>query len=70
MTVKISATWKYIIYRGRDIHIRSGHGGNHGKNRCRCKNGDVITLTELNSAFEPFEKRIQEGYKGPDKEKS
>ena len=32
-------------------------------------NGDVITLSELNSAFEPFEKRIEEGYKGPDKDK-
>ena len=32
-------------------------------------NGEVITLSELNAAFEPFGKRIEEGYKGPDKEK-
>jgi peptidyl-prolyl cis-trans isomerase SurA len=32
-------------------------------------NGEVITLSELNTAFEPFGKRIEDGYKGPDKEK-
>ncbi len=32
-------------------------------------NGEIITLSELNAAFEPYAKRIEEGYKGPDKEK-
>jgi len=32
-------------------------------------NGEVITLSELNSAYEPYKKRIEETYKGPDKEK-
>ena len=32
-------------------------------------NGEVITLSELNATFEPVMKRIEEGYKGPDKDK-
>jgi parvulin-like peptidyl-prolyl isomerase len=32
-------------------------------------NGDVITLTELNNAHEPYRKKIDESYKGADKEK-
>ena len=32
-------------------------------------NGDIITLSELTAAFEPYAKRIEEGYKGPDKER-
>ncbi|NTW16741.1 MAG: hypothetical protein HGA41_04680, partial [Syntrophaceae bacterium] len=32
-------------------------------------NGDVITLTELNTAYEPYRKKIEESYRGPDKEK-
>jgi peptidyl-prolyl cis-trans isomerase SurA len=32
-------------------------------------NGDVITLSELNNTFDPFLKKIEEGYKGPDKER-
>lgn len=32
-------------------------------------NGETITLSELNSAYEPYKKRIEETYKGPDKEK-
>jgi parvulin-like peptidyl-prolyl isomerase len=31
-------------------------------------NDDVITLAELNRAFEPFAKNIEANYKGPDKE--
>ncbi|MGD0275689.1 MAG: peptidylprolyl isomerase [Syntrophales bacterium] len=32
-------------------------------------NGDVITLYELNSGFEPFQKKIESSYQGKDKEK-
>jgi peptidyl-prolyl cis-trans isomerase SurA len=32
-------------------------------------NGDTITLSELNSAFEPYRKKIDESYKAADKEK-
>lgn len=32
-------------------------------------NGDVITLHELNSGFEPFQKKIESSYQGKDKEK-
>jgi parvulin-like peptidyl-prolyl isomerase len=32
-------------------------------------NGDVITLTELNTAYEPYRKKIEESYRGPDKAK-
>jgi parvulin-like peptidyl-prolyl isomerase len=32
-------------------------------------NGDSITLSELNSTFEPYRKKIDEAYKGRDKEK-
>ena len=32
-------------------------------------NGDVITLMELNNTFEPYRKKIEESYRGPDKEK-
>lgn len=32
-------------------------------------NGDVVTMTELNNAYEPYRKKIEESYKGADKEK-
>jgi parvulin-like peptidyl-prolyl isomerase len=32
-------------------------------------NGDSITLSELNNAFEPYRKKIDDSYTGPDKEK-
>ena len=32
-------------------------------------NGDIITLSELNNAFQPYGKKIEESYKGPDKDK-
>jgi parvulin-like peptidyl-prolyl isomerase len=32
-------------------------------------NGDIITLSELSSAFEPYKKKIEESYKAADKEK-
>jgi len=32
-------------------------------------NGDVITLMELNNTFEPYRKKMEESYRGPDKEK-
>jgi len=32
-------------------------------------NGDIITLSELNNAFQFYEKKIDESYKGADKEK-
>jgi len=31
-------------------------------------NDEIITLNDLNSAFEPYARRIEEGYKGSDKE--
>jgi parvulin-like peptidyl-prolyl isomerase len=68
MTVKISATWKYIIIAA-GIFISVPAMAEIMERIVAVVNGDVITLTELNSAFEPFEKRIEEGYKGPDKEK-
>ena len=32
-------------------------------------NDDIITGSELEAAFEPYEKRIADSYKGPDKQK-
>ena len=32
-------------------------------------NGDIITLSELNIIFEPYGKKIEESYNGPDKDK-
>lgn len=32
-------------------------------------NGDIITLSELSGAFEPYKKKIEESYKAADKEK-
>ncbi len=32
-------------------------------------NGEIITMSELNSAFEPYKKNIEESYKAADKEK-
>jgi peptidyl-prolyl cis-trans isomerase SurA len=32
-------------------------------------NDDIITLSELDSSFQPYQKRIDAGYKGPDKDK-
>ncbi len=66
--MKISATWKYIIIAA-GIFISVPAMAEIMERIVAVVNGDVITLTELNSAFEPFEKRIEEGYKGPDKEK-
>jgi peptidyl-prolyl cis-trans isomerase SurA len=66
--VKISATWKYIIIAA-GIFISVPAIAEIAERIVAVVNGDVITLSELNSAFEPFIKRIEEGYKGPDKEK-
>src|SRR5271157_4480841 len=68
MLVKISATWKYIIIAA-GIFISIPAIAEITERIVAVVNGDVITLSELNSAFEPFVKRIEEGYKGPDKEK-
>ncbi len=68
MIVKISATWKYIIIAA-GIFISVPAIAEIAERIVAVVNGDVITLSELNSAFEPFIKRIEEGYKGPDKEK-
>ena len=68
MTVKISATWKYIIIAA-GIFISVPAMAEIMDRIVAVVNGDVITLSELNTAFEPFGKRIEEGYKGPDKEK-
>ena len=32
-------------------------------------NDEIITLNELNTTFEPYYKRIEDGYKGPDKDR-
>jgi len=32
-------------------------------------NGEIITLSELNSTFEPYQKRIEATYRGPDRDK-
>ncbi|MGO9137092.1 MAG: peptidylprolyl isomerase [Syntrophales bacterium] len=66
--MKISATWKYIIIAA-GIFISVPAIAEIAERIVAVVNGDVITLSELNSAFEPFIKRIEEGYKGPDKEK-
>ena len=66
--MKISATWKYIIIAA-GIFISVPAIAEIMERIVAVVNGDVITLSELNSAFEPFAKRIEEGYKGPDKEK-
>ncbi|MGA2333433.1 MAG: peptidylprolyl isomerase [Syntrophales bacterium] len=68
MTVKISAAWKYIIIAA-GIFISVPAIAEIMERIVAVVNGEVITLSELNSAFEPFGKRIEEGYKGPDKEK-
>ena len=66
--MKISATWKYIIIAA-GLFISVPAMAEFMEKIVAVVNGDVITLSELNSAFEPFQKRIEEGYKGPDKEK-
>ena len=66
--MKISALWKYIIIAA-GIFISVPAIAEIMERIVAVVNGDVITLSELNSAFEPFAKRIEEGYKGPDKEK-
>ncbi len=66
--MKISATWKYIIIAA-GIFISVPAMAEIMDRIVAVVNGDVITLSELNTAFEPFGKRIEEGYKGPDKEK-
>jgi peptidyl-prolyl cis-trans isomerase SurA len=68
MIVKISAPWKYIIIAA-GIFISVPAIAEIAERIVAVVNGDVITLSELNSAFEPFVKRIEDGYKGPDKEK-
>ena len=66
--MKISAAWKYIIIAA-GIFISVPAIAEIMERIVAVVNGEVITLSELNSAFEPFGKRIEEGYKGPDKEK-
>ena len=66
--MKISATCKYIIIAA-GIFISVPAIAEIAERIVAVVNGDVITLSELNSAFEPFVKRIEDGYKGPDKEK-
>ncbi|MGZ6239258.1 MAG: SurA N-terminal domain-containing protein, partial [Syntrophales bacterium] len=66
--MKISSTWKYIIIAA-GIFISVPAIAEIAERIVAVVNGDVITLSELNSAFEPFVKRIEDGYKGPDKEK-
>jgi parvulin-like peptidyl-prolyl isomerase len=68
MAVKISATWKCIIIAA-GIFISIPAMAEIMERIVAVVNGDVITSSELNSAFEPYKKRIEESYKGPDKEK-
>jgi len=68
MIVKISVIWKYIIISD-GIFISVPAMAEIMDRIVAVVNGDVITLSELNTAFEPFGKRIEEGYKGSDKEK-
>jgi parvulin-like peptidyl-prolyl isomerase len=68
MTVKISATWKCIIIAA-GILISIPAMAEIMERIVAVINGDVITSSELNSAYEPYKKRIEESYKGPDKEK-
>ena len=68
MTVKISATWKYIIIAA-GIFISVPAIAEIMERIVAVVNGDVITSSELSSAYEPYKKRIEETYKGPDKEK-
>jgi len=68
MTVKISATWKYIIIAA-GIFISVPAIAEIMERIVAVVNGDVITSSELNSAYELYKKRIEETYKGPDKEK-
>jgi len=66
--VKISATWKYIIIAA-GIFISVPAIAEIMERIVAVVNGDVITSSELNSAYELYKKRIEETYKGPDKEK-
>jgi len=66
--VKLSRTWIYIIIAAV-IFIPVSATAEILERIVAVVNGEVITLSELNAAFEPFGKKIEEGYKGPDKEK-
>jgi parvulin-like peptidyl-prolyl isomerase len=66
--VKISVIWKYIII-ATGIFVSVPTMAEIMERIVAVVNGEVITLSELNTAFEPFRKKIEEGYKGPDKEK-
>jgi parvulin-like peptidyl-prolyl isomerase len=66
--VKISRTWIYAIIASATF-ISVSATAEIMERIVAVVNGEVITLSELNTAFEPFAKRIEEGYKGPDKEK-
>jgi parvulin-like peptidyl-prolyl isomerase len=68
MPVKSSRTWLYIIIAAATF-ISVSATAEIMERIVAVVNGEVITLSELNTAFEPFAKRIEEGYKGPDKEK-
>jgi parvulin-like peptidyl-prolyl isomerase len=68
MPVKLSRTWIYIIIAAV-IVIPVSTTAEILERIVAVVNGEVITLSELNAAFEPFGKKIEEGYKGPDKEK-
>jgi peptidyl-prolyl cis-trans isomerase SurA len=68
MPVKLSRTWIYIIIAAV-IFIPVSATAEILERIVAVVNGEVITLSELNAAFEPFGKKIEEGYKGPDKEK-
>jgi peptidyl-prolyl cis-trans isomerase SurA len=68
MPVKSSRTWIRIIIAAM-IFISVSATAEIMERIVAVVNGEIITLSELNAAFEPYAKRIEEGYKGPDKEK-
>ncbi|HUH67352.1 MAG TPA: peptidylprolyl isomerase [Syntrophales bacterium] len=68
MTVKRSRIWIYIMIAA-GLFLASSAPAEIMERIVAVVNGEVITLSELNATFEPVMKRIEEGYKGPDKDK-
>ncbi len=68
MPVKLSRTLIYVII-ATVICAQASAIAEIAERIVAIVNGEVITLSELNSAYEPYKRRIEESYKGPDKEK-
>ena len=68
--MKLSRTWTWIyIIIVAVIFIPVSATAEIMERIIAVVNGEVITSSELNGAYEPYKKRIEESYKGPDKEK-